>query len=66
MSNTSGIPPVPIPPRDDDPETAEPLPEVFSDGEEPLDPDIDPDQVDSAEADRRAATEGVKDGDLDD
>jgi hypothetical protein len=31
----------------------------------PLDPDLDDDKIDSAEADRRAATEGTADGTVD-
>lgn len=36
------------------------------DDDRPLDPDLDDDQVDSAEADARAATEGTMAGDADD
>ena len=36
--------------------------EAFTDEETPVDPDVDASQVDSADADRRAATEGTKDG----
>lgn len=36
--------------------------ESVTDEETPVDPDVDANQVDSAEADRRAATDGTRDG----
>jgi hypothetical protein len=41
-------------------------PDVLAGGDDaPLDPDVDDDAVDSAEADERAATEGTLDGESD-
>ncbi len=37
------------------------LGDVFDDDDRPLDPDLDDDQIDSAAADERAATEGTVD-----
>ena len=45
-------------------EGLEPDPAIRDD-DRPLDPDLDDDQLDSAEADARAATEGTMDGDAD-
>jgi len=59
MSSTPTPPVVPVP--DDDDEPADTLVDV-GDGERPLDPDLNDDMVNSAEADRRAATEGEVDG----
>ena len=39
---------------------------LFDTGERPLDPDLDDDDVNSAAADERAATEGTLDGEVDD
>lgn len=66
MSN-SGTPPIPpiVPLAGGDGDDG--LDEVspFEDDDDAaLDPDVDADQVDSAEADVRASTAGTKDGDL--
>ncbi|CAH0190270.1 MULTISPECIES: hypothetical protein [unclassified Microbacterium] len=68
MSNPP-IPPLPFP--DDDRVAAEGVPEpgvdpatVDDDGERTIDPDIDDDQVDSAEADRLAAGAEPEEGAL--
>lgn len=54
----STTPPPPIVPPADDDGTR-----VFGDDEEqPVDPDLNPDLVSSADADERAATEGELDG----
>lgn len=53
MTNTNQFPVPPILPSEDG---ATPLGEREVDGEVVLDPDVDPDQVDSAEADRVAST----------
>jgi hypothetical protein len=65
--NSSGHPPIPpiVPRRDDDGAEGVDNLEPFDDDDAPVDPDADPNQVDSAEADVRASTEGTKDGDLD-
>lgn len=65
MSTPSGVPIVPIPHGAGVDGTEEPLADtgIVDDGDHRVDPDLDADQVDSADADRRAATEGVKDGD---
>ncbi|WP_262406143.1 hypothetical protein [Protaetiibacter sp. SSC-01] len=57
ISNQMPVPPI-LPGRDGDPETdgADLDPTVVEvDGEEKLDPDANPDEVDSAEADRLAS-----------
>lgn len=74
----SGTPPVPIipPSRDgendmdradealrEDGDIVTHADEVGRDAERPLDPDLDDALIDSADADRRAATEGTLDGD---
>ncbi|MDR6200241.1 hypothetical protein QE374_002150 [Microbacterium sp. SORGH_AS428] len=53
MSNNTFPPPVPLP---GDGEREQPTREV--DGEDVLDPDLDADRIDSADADRIASQEG--------
>lgn len=56
----------PIVPNDGDDDLAN-RPDILAGGDDaPLDPDLDDDSLDSAEADERAATEGTLDGDVDD
>ena len=55
MSTTPPPPIVPVPDDDDDAN-------LVGGAEQSLDPDLNDDLVDSAEADRRAATEGMIDG----
>jgi hypothetical protein len=64
MSNSPNqqIPPI-VPRGDDDGVEGVDALEPFDD-DAPVDPDADPNQVDSAEADVRATTEGTMDGDL--
>lgn len=71
----SGTPPVPIvPPEPDRPADDDSAPVLSSEdvvgraddsdaGDRPLDPDLDDDAVDSAEADERAAKDGTLDPD---
>lgn len=64
----STTPPAPIVPPADDDDTApvtgdETL--LGDDSDQPLDPDLADDTVSSAEADQRAATEGERDGSVD-
>ncbi|MET0674053.1 MAG: hypothetical protein ABWY37_11230 [Microbacterium pygmaeum] len=58
------IPPVPIGDRDEDaidgPDIITEAVDPLDPDDQPLDPDLDDDQIDSADADRRAATEGTK------
>ena len=61
MTNPHIPPVVPEGSQSDGFDDVEPL---VGDGDAPLDPDADADQIDSAEADERAATEGTRDGDL--
>ncbi len=63
MSNAHIPPIVPVPEgsQSDGFDDVEPL---VGERDAPLDPDADADQVDSAEADERAAREGTRDGDL--
>ncbi|GAB2618025.1 hypothetical protein [Pseudactinotalea suaedae] len=60
MSSTPTPPVVPVP--DDDDEPADTLVDVGDGDDRQLDPDLNDDMVDSAEADRRAATEGEAEG----
>lgn len=64
--NSSGHPPIPpiVARGDDDGAEGVDHLEPFDDDDTPVDPDADANQVDSAEADVRASTEGTKDGDL--
>jgi hypothetical protein len=62
MSNNPIPPFVPGSGRDDDPSNDEVLDTdgtVMGDGDRPLDTDLDDDDIDSAAADERAATEGT-------
>lgn len=59
MSNMPGMPL--IPPNDENREAVDADLEFAEGTDGSLDPDVDADQVDSAEADRRAVTEGVRD-----
>lgn len=63
MTNAHIPPIVPVPEgsQSDGFDDVEPL---AGDGEAPLDPDADANQVDSADADERAAREGTRDGDV--
>lgn len=54
-------PPPPIPPHIADDDGDENIPTVDADGEQRLDPDVDPATVDGATADRIAAEHGVHD-----
>lgn len=60
-ANIPPIVPVPDGSASDGFDDVEPL---AGDRDAPLDPDADADQIDSAAADERAATEGTRDGDL--
>jgi len=66
MNSAGGQPPIPpiVDRREDD--GAEGIDDVepFDDDDAAVDPDADANQVDSAEADILASTEGTKDGDL--
>lgn len=58
MTSSSSTPPPIVPPMNDDQARA-----LGGDEEEqPVDPDLNPDLVDSADADARRATEGELDG----
>jgi hypothetical protein len=63
MTNTP-IPPI-VPPADGDDLVRDDTiaAEDFTDGDQPLDPDMDDDKLDSAAADEQAATEGTLDSD---
>jgi hypothetical protein len=65
MSSTPTPPVVPVPGDDGDDEERvgqEGLLNPIGDDDQPLDPDLNDDMVNSADADERAATEGELDG----